>query len=290
MVSSQPATSGSKSRFRPDKKETVARGFMNRLASYGRIFAGLFGISLCGILLLIVYLALFPWRVGRIKAANIYGSVIGRWVLFVSGSYPAKIVGHRRAHDASPAIYISNHTSLLDIFMGIWLSPLGTVGIAKKSVIYYPVFGLLYWLSGHLRIDRSNREAVLRSMKEFAPFIRDNNLTIFMWPEGTRSRDGRLRPFKKGVVHLAIQCGLPIVPMVVKGAHRAWEAHSYSLKRVPIEVEFLPPVDTSQWRVETLGEHLDELQDLFLDALPPDQLPTESIAQMPIPEVDRDAA
>jgi 1-acyl-sn-glycerol-3-phosphate acyltransferase len=151
------------------------------------------------------------------------------------------------------------------------------VGIAKKSVVFYPVFGLLYLMSGHLRIDRKNSKAAVASMKKIAPLIRDKKLSIYMWPEGTRSRDGRLRPFKKGVVHLAVQTGLPVVPMVVKGAHRAWPATSYTLRPSPIEVEFLPAVKTDDWTVETIDEHVAHLHGLFANALPEDQKPAAPV-------------
>jgi 1-acyl-sn-glycerol-3-phosphate acyltransferase len=94
-----------------------------------------------------------------------------------------------------------------------------------------------------------------------------------MWPEGTRSRDGRLLPFKKGIVHLALQTGLPIVPVVVQGAHRAWEKNTIRLHRVPIAVRALPAIDTSTWSLDRVEQHLAELESAFLEVLPAEQQP-----------------
>jgi 1-acyl-sn-glycerol-3-phosphate acyltransferase len=229
----------------------------------------------------LILIALLPWRVARIKACNVFGSTVGRAVYFCSGC-SLNVKGRELVDFSKPAIYISNHTSVLDIFIGIWQSPMGTVGIAKESIIYYPLFGQIYHLSGHLRIDRSNPRAAIKSMKSLAGYVNKHGLSIFMWPEGTRARDGRLMPFKKGIGHLALKTGLPIVPMVVKGAHKAWEKNTLALRKVNIEVEFLPAVDTSDWRSANLAEKLAEVNESFVKVLPPDQHP----GIVPAPEAD----
>lgn len=216
---------------------------------------------------------LLPFRIARIKACNYYGKTVGRAMTWVSGS---RLTWKGTEHlDASrPAIYVSNHSSALDVFIGMWLSPVGTVGIAKKEVVYYPFLGQLYLLSGHLRIDRSSPRQAVLSLRELAAFVKEKQLSIYIWPEGTRSRTGRLkRPFKKGFGHLAMQTGLPVVPVVVKGAHKAWEKGKMRLTAVDVEIEILPPIDTSEWKKRSLAEHLLEVEQAFEDALPEDQKP-----------------
>ena len=94
--------------------------------------------------------------------------------------------------------------------------------------------------------------------------------------EGTRSRDGRMLPFKKGIWHLAVQTGLPVVPVVVSGAHRAWTKGSMALQPTDVEVRVLPAIDTSGWGARDRDEVVAELQDLFVQALPADQRPAEA--------------
>jgi len=247
---------------------------MSAIESYGRMLLGLTWMGLCVVFFCTLMLFFLPFRQVRIRISNLFGSVAGGGCAYLSGSklnYDAENVKAARAE--RPAIYVSNHTSILDIMLGIWFSPYGTVGVGKKEVIFYPFFGQLFALAGHLRIDRSNREKAIAGMKSLEPFVKKNNLSTFMWPEGHRSRDGRLRPFKKGVAHLAIACKLPIVPMVVRGAQHAWESRQLRLAKTEIDIEFLPAVDTSEWKTETIDQHLKDLEQVFIDALPPEQRP-----------------
>jgi 1-acyl-sn-glycerol-3-phosphate acyltransferase len=151
------------------------------------------------------------------------------------------IRGEEHADSKRPAVYLANHTSILDIFLGIWLSPSGTCGVGKKEVIWYPFFGQFFWLAGHLTIDRNNRGSAIEALKGLATLVAKHGLSIFVWPEGTRSRDGRLRSFKKGAFHVALATKLPVVPMVITGAHHAWESRSLRLRRRTVHVTFLPP-------------------------------------------------
>lgn len=226
---------------------------------------------------MLVCALLLPFRTLRIKTCNYYGKFTGRFVMRISGC-PLTIEGEEHLDASRPAIYVSNHTTLMDAFMAMFLSPVGTVGVVKKQILYYPFFGQMYLLSGHLRIDRSNREAAVKSMAELGEFVVANKLSIYVWPEGTRSRDGRLLPFKKGVYHMAKQTGLPIVPIVIEGAHRAWVKNSMSIARVPIKITILPAIDTSDWDGEHIEEQLATVRQRYLDVLPEEQHPKTAAA------------
>lgn len=251
---------------------TIVTGPMSRAESFVRIALGLLWVGLCTVVFLVALIALLPSRVARINVGNIYGSFVGRGCAWLTGSRYS-IHGRAQAHAERPAIYVANHASLIDIFLGAWLSPMGLCGVAKKEIIYYPFFGQFFWLAGHLRIDRGDRASAVASLKFLADFVKKNTLSIFIWPEGHRSKDGRLRHFKKGAFHLALSTGLPIVPMVIAGSHRAWEVHSLRLRREQVDVTFLPPIDTSGWTRETLDEHIREVEAVFAAALPADQRP-----------------
>ncbi|XP_043688852.1 1-acyl-sn-glycerol-3-phosphate acyltransferase-like isoform X3 [Telopea speciosissima] len=142
----------------------------------------------------LIMLVLLPWPYARIRQGNVYGHVTGRLLMWILGN-PIKIEGAE--FSKTRAIYISNHASPLDVFLVMWLTPTGTVGIAKKEIVWYPLFGQLYVLANHLRIDRSNPSSAIESMKQAARAIVENNLSLIIFPEGTRSKNGRLLPFKK---------------------------------------------------------------------------------------------
>ncbi len=260
-----------------DKPETSATltpkvGVGVVLNSVVRLVLGLTALGVLMTTMILVLIPFLPWRITRIRITNHFGTAIGKTIMAIAGCR-MEISGREHIGPDRPAIYIGNHTSIFDAFTSIWLSPEGTVGVAKKEVIWYPFYGIAWFLSGHLLIDRGNSDKAKASMRALADFVRTNKLHIMMWPEGTRAADGRLLPFKKGIVHLAIQTGLPIVPMITMGAHRAWEKSSLALRSVPIQIKFLPPISTEGWSEERLSEHVELLHQTIADALPPSQKP-----------------
>lgn len=193
------------------------------------------------------------------------------WIL----GNPLKICGNQHANVR--AIYVCNHASPLDIFLVMWLTPTGTVGVAKKEIIWYPLFGQLYVLANHLRIDRTNSNASIRSMQKVAKAVVDKKLSVILFPEGTRSATGRLLPFKKGFVHLAIQTKLPIVPIVLTGTHRAWQKHSLRVRPAPLSVTYLPPIKTDDWTIDKVENYVEMLHALYAKHLPSSQKPLEKL-------------
>ncbi|KAK1584600.1 hypothetical protein Q3G72_034332 [Acer saccharum] len=218
---------------------------------------------------LIMFL-LLPWPFERIRQGNVYGHVTGRLLMWILGN-PIKIEGTEFSNKR--AIYISNHASPIDIFLVMWLTPTGTVGIAKKEIIWYPLFGQLYVLANHIRIDRSNPTAAIQSMKQAAQAIVKNNLSLVIFPEGTRSKNGRLLPFKKGFVHLALQSRLPIVPIVLTGTHRAWRKGSLHVRPTPINVKYLPSISTNDWTADNIDDYTKMVHDIYVKNLPEPQKP-----------------
>lgn len=242
------------------------------LATWLRLLAGLMVMGLGAVVWAVVMVVLLPFRTLRARACNVFGKTVLRALVILSGC-PVTVTGREQLDGTRPAIYISNHASIMDIFLTAWLTPMGTCSIAKKEVVYYPFFGQLYLLSGHFRIDRGNRSKAIASMKAIAARARKHSLSIMLFPEGHRSRDGRLRSFKKGVIHLAVQTGLPVIPVVITNAHKAWESKSMRIQAVPIGVHVLPPVDTSRWADQDTETSLAELEQVFIDRLPEEQKP-----------------
>jgi 1-acyl-sn-glycerol-3-phosphate acyltransferase len=243
-----------------------------RLISAFRLTVGFLLLSLFSVPYLLIVVVLLPWRRLRIQCGNLYGKVMGPTLTRLTGTR-AEIRNSAALESQKPAIYVTNHTSELDPFLAMWLCPMGGCGIAKKEVARVPFFGWAYWLSGHLLIDRSNREKAIASMAEVSEVVRRYGLSIWIWPEGTRSTDGRLLPFKKGFAHLALATGLPIVPVVAHNAHHRWPARKLKMLPGRLQIDVLPAIDTSGWSVETLEDHVGQIRQVFIDALQPEQRP-----------------
>jgi 1-acyl-sn-glycerol-3-phosphate acyltransferase len=222
------------------------------------------------VLALLVAIPLIPWRVARIKLCNFYGHTVGRAVVACAGAQPH--VTHRERLDGKrPAIYVNNHTSTLDAFLAIWLCPYGGCGVFKKEIANIPFFGQLLRLSGHLMLDRANSAGAVQALKDIAQLVNRKGLSIWIMPEGTRSKDGRLLPLKKGFVHLAIATGLPIVPVVFHSAHRIWPLGAPLFKAGKMDIEVLEPIETKGWVEERSAEHAQLVHDALARALRAEQ-------------------
>ncbi len=118
-------------------------------------------------------------------------------------------------NETRPCIIIGNHQENYDTFVIGYMSTPSTVSIGKKSILYFPIFGLVFWLAGNILINRKSRSQALKTMDEAGQYVIDNNLKVLIMPEGTRSRGKGLQNFKKGAFHLAVKFNLPVIPIAV---------------------------------------------------------------------------
>ncbi|KAF2288756.1 hypothetical protein GH714_012254 [Hevea brasiliensis] len=252
-------------------------GWISALISCIRIVVCLVSMMVTTFVWAIIMLLLLPWPYERIRQGNIYGHVTGRMLMWILGN-SVKIEGVEFSNEK--AIYISNHASPIDIFLMMWLTPTGTVGIAKKEIIWYPLFGQLYVLANHLRIDRSNPTAAIQSMKEAACAVVRNNLSLIIFPEGTRSKNGRLLSFKKWMGYFAIRfCSFGIANTPSNSSHGpdryplAWRKGSLHVRPVPITVKFLRPIKTDDWTADKIDDYVKMVHDTYVGNLPESQRP-----------------
>ena len=219
--------------------------------------------SLISIGLMIICL---PFRNIRIKLGNLTGKIIGPVVTRITGT-KINYSNYSKIHETKPAIYIMNHSSALDIFVAMALCPFGGCGVGKKEIVKIPLFGQVYWLSGHLLIDRSNRKKAIDSMNKLSKQVIDYNLSIWIWPEGTRNKDGKLLPFKKGFAHLALATKLPVVPVILHDAHKRWPAKSMNFYPGECKVDILDPINTDSWKRDSIDEHIEYVRGIMTEAM-----------------------
>lgn len=233
-----------------------------------------------------VFLLLLPSRRLRILASNVYGKIIGRvMAVFARATLPRGVEGVMGA--AHPAIYVANHASYLDIYLGVWAAPFGTLATAKKETVFVPFFGQLYAISGNVLINRGDRRDAASALRETIDLVQRHRTSVWVWPEGTRSADGRLLPFKRGFAHLALATRLPIVPVVITGTHRCWPKGKIVTHASEIGLRVLDPIPTTDWTPETIDRHVADVHARFVAALPDDQKPRNPAAR---PAVSPDSA
>lgn len=143
-----------------------------------------------------------------------------------------------------PCIFVCNHQGAFDIlalFMGL---PRRFVFIAKKSVFRYPFIGWHIAAQGFISVDRSNRERSIRSLEIAGARIR-NGISVAVFPEGTRSADGSILPFKKGPFVVALQAGVPIIPVALEGSLHVNPKRAWYVCPNTVRILLGPPIETA---------------------------------------------
>jgi len=143
----------------------------------------------------------------------------------------------------TPKVIVANHQNTFDVVTISSAVRSGVVSIGKKSLKWVPFFGQLYWNSGNILIDRKNSGKAANTINSTADKMRDKNLTVWMFAEGTRSNGRGLLPFKTGAFHTAIQANVPIIPIAMSSTSHfrlnRWN-NGYAI------IENLPPIETSE--------------------------------------------
>ncbi|MBA6389649.1 1-acylglycerol-3-phosphate O-acyltransferase [Colwellia sp. BRX10-3] len=161
-----------------------------------------------------------------------------------------------------PVVYICNHQNSYDIFTVPAAVQLGTVSVGKKSLKWIPFFGQMYWLTGNILIDRKNKNKAMNTIDMTANKIREKKLSVWLFPEGTRSYGRGLLPFKTGAFRTAAKAEVPIVPVCASNTHKTIDLNRWDNGKMI--VEFLPPVylsneDKDKIRTITNKTHSDML-------------------------------
>jgi 1-acyl-sn-glycerol-3-phosphate acyltransferase len=184
-----------------------------------------------------------------------------------------QIVGRKRIPSGT-CLFAANHTSSADAPAVVWAIPRRIAILLKDSLFQWPIVGQAFRAARFIPVDRRQRDAALESMEKAIDSLRAGQ-SFLVYPEGTRSPDGRLQQFKKGTVVMAIKAGVPIVPVACSGAHRIMEKRSLIIHPGKILVEFLKPIDPAAYTLETRDALNQRLHDEMAAGLPPDQRPVD---------------
>jgi putative phosphoserine phosphatase/1-acylglycerol-3-phosphate O-acyltransferase len=189
------------------------------------------------------------------------------------------VQGREHLWSSRPCVFIFNHQSKLDPIIVMKLLREEFTGVAKKEAKNVPLFGQVFQLAGVAFVDRGNTAQARKALEPAVRKIREDRMSLCIAPEGTRSVTPRLGRFKKGPFHIAMQAEVPMVPIVLRNVGEVMWRGAQMIRPGTVEVAVLPPVDTSEFRVETLAEHVAAVRDEFLDTLA--HWPGSAVAQLP---------
>jgi 1-acyl-sn-glycerol-3-phosphate acyltransferase len=185
----------------------------------------------------------FPWTlltgdVGLLYRMFTWGAFTG---VRLSG-VRVEIIDLDTVDPARAYIFMSNHVSNLDPPIQIPIIPRRTSVMVKKELFRTPVLGRAMRMASLIPVDRGNRDAGIDAVRE-AKKVVEQGISMTIYPEAHRSFNGKLLPFKKGPFYLAMECGVPVVPVTITGTHYALPKGQFSIKPGVVKVIFHPPIE-----------------------------------------------
>lgn len=214
---------------------------------YG-IKLGFFAVATIVLALLTITIGLFD-RHGKIAyRVNRFWT----WIVVWAGGVSLKVHGADNIDPRQQYIFMVNHQSNVDIPVLVQSLPQFQLRwVAKKELLKVPFFGWAMWATKHVMVDRNDSQDALRSLR-VAKERMANGISIVVFPEGTRSRDGKLHRFKKGGFLLAAQAGKPVVPITINGSERLLPYGAFQLRPGAIDVIIDKPISVEGYRAGKL--------------------------------------
>ncbi|MFG1796800.1 HAD-IB family hydrolase [Nocardia sp. NPDC049149] len=231
------------------------------LADYGRTaagFAGLLGGAFYGVA------TKSPTR-DRQQMADALMAHAANNTLSITG-VQLRVTGAANARAPRPAVFLFNHQSQFDIIIVPEVLGGGVTGIGKKELTSNPIFGPLMRFVGVTFIDRSSTAKAKAALVPVVETLR-SGLSIAVAPEGTRSYTPDVGPFKKGAFHIAIQAGVPIIPIVIRNAGEISWRNEMVARRGTVDVAILDPIDVRDWDPNDMDDKVAAVRQLFVDTL-----------------------
>jgi 1-acyl-sn-glycerol-3-phosphate acyltransferase len=191
----------------------------------------------------------------------------------------AKVVvfGRENVEAGKTFLFLANHQSYCDppaLFVTI---PRNVRLILKKELRKLPLLGLIMELGGFVFIDRKDRVQSVNGMKQAVRQLQLGN-SFLIYPEGTRTRTGELGPFKKGPFIMAIESGIPIVPISVRGSYDIMPPHRFAVKPGTVFITFHPPIPTNGLLLADREKLTERVRDTIASALVEDDTPVHQNA------------
>ena len=221
----------------------------------------LYVILATAVLSIIAIIVAFFSRTGN--PVHIIARIWSKSILFVSG-IKVDIKGLANIDPAKSYIYMANHRSNFDIPVLLGCLPIQFRWLAKAELFKIPIFGRAMSGAGYVKIDRSNRKSAFKSIDEVAAKMK-NGVSVMIFPEGTRSQDGNLKPFKKGGFVMAVDTGTPIVPIILRGTRSIMTKGSWRINPDKVNLSIEKPIDTSGYTRDTKEDLIEKVRSVICE-------------------------
>jgi 1-acyl-sn-glycerol-3-phosphate acyltransferase len=239
----------------------VGQRMFHSLLFYGALVVVTITLSLATVLSgFITRSSRIPQKIARLWARTLLGA----------GGVRLEVQGQENIDPQRPYIFAANHQSQFDIFALLAAVPVSFSWLAKEELFRIPILGAAMKAADYIPINRANRKSAFASIDEAAMRVRQG-ASIVIFPEGTRSLDGKLKAFKKGGFFLAIKSSQPVVPVSISGSFRVLAKGSFRVHRGTIRVHFSPPIATDGLSSADKDWLISEVRRAMEQHLPPEE-------------------
>lgn len=186
-----------------------------------------------------------------------------RSLLFVSG-IRVRVEGLEHIDPHGSYVFIANHASYMDTPVVLAHIPVQFRFLAKKGLFQIPFLGTHLSTAGHIPVPREDPRASVKAMQRAAETIQERKISLLIFPEGGRSHDGVMRPFKEGGAYIAIRAGVPVVPVALIGTREMLPYGGGIVKSGRVTLRVLPPIDTAKLTLKDRSTLTEEVRNLIL--------------------------
>lgn len=204
-----------------------------------------------------------PFDKGRYAAGRFF-RLLGVLTVKLNPLWKFEMSGDFISDPRRPYVAVSNHESYADIFLISHL-PWEMKWLSKETMFKIPCFGWMMRMAGDIEVRRGERTSIIKAMKEARDRL-SKRVSVMIFPEGTRSRDGELLPFKDGAFRLALESGSPILPIVVAGTRDCMQKGTFRFQKARARVKVLPPIDVTGMTMADVATLRDRTRTLIADA------------------------
>lgn len=194
------------------------------------------------------------------KVARVWAKAI-----LSAGRIKVSVKGLSNIDSSGPYIYMCNHQSNFDIPVLLAYLSVQFRWLAKAELFKIPIFGQGMRGAGYISIDRSNRKSAMESLNKAARIIK-NGVSVMIFPEGTRSDDGNIRSFKKGGFILAVDAGVPVVPVIIHGTWPIMPKNQLLIKPGEVLLEIQKPVETKAYTRKSKDDLLEKIRTIICES------------------------